>query len=117
MARKGVFSFDKVVMQGPFFNSFAVQDILDADVYLNRAMAGAEETIMLGDGCGRDGVAVPDARGAIGPGGFRDRGAKLDFANLDVVAAVQVVVGHELEEILQVRLVGLELLAHDHALL
>jgi hypothetical protein len=48
---------------------------------------------------------------------IRNRRSELDTIGVEVIASVQVVIGHELKEILQVGFVGLELSFHDYALL
>jgi hypothetical protein len=109
--------FDKVVVEASLLHSFAIEDILNTDVNLDRAVAGARKAMVIGDKAWWDSVAVPEKRGILGGCRAWDGAAESDFCSVNVVTSVQVIVGHELQEILQVGLVGLEFAAHDEALL
>lgn len=89
-------AFDEIMVQLPLIDPLTVCYVLDAYIDLNGAMAHARQLGLVCNILARDGLAMPQVRRRKFANWIWDGSAELGIRCVDELAAVEVVVGHEL---------------------
>jgi hypothetical protein len=105
------------MVKWPFLDFVPVDYILDAYVNLNRAVAASRECSFVGNVFLGDGLAMPKMRRIRLLVIFRNWRPKPCTGRLQIIAAIQIEVCHELKKELEMCFVRLEFVLHDDTLL